>query len=124
MNPWFLVAALVCGFTLVMHLVPGGRAAVRPLLDPELKMRKFPRYSNYFCWHIVSLTLAALTAAFAWSAMAGTNIDLAIAATLLSAAILAWNVTLNVWQKLPRHAAPQWVFFAPITILGLAGILP
>ncbi len=122
LNWWLAAAALASFVTFAIHTFVGTGQIARPLLDPGLKLSSVSRYTNYYCWHLVTITLLAQAACFAWAALPSRAPDLAVLATVLAAGFLAWNITLNLWRRLPIAVAPQWVFFAPITILGAVGL--
>ncbi|MEO0637088.1 MAG: hypothetical protein AAFY73_10610, partial [Pseudomonadota bacterium] len=78
---WLWISAGLAGFICLIHIFAGGRESVPPLLSSD--MESLPKYTNYYCWHLVSLTLAAMAAAYAFAAAYPSAWELAVAATLL-----------------------------------------
>lgn len=120
MNIWYLAAAILAGGTCLVHIVLGGRVAARPLLRDE-RLSSVARYTNYFCWHLVTLTLAAMAVGYAWAAYRPGGTDVAMLMTLLAAGFVAWNVAMIRLFGLRTVEHPQFVFFAPMIALGAAG---
>ncbi|MEM7078522.1 MAG: hypothetical protein AAF513_07840 [Pseudomonadota bacterium] len=118
---WLYVAAALAAFTAVVHVLGGGRSAARPLLDSALADE--PKYTNYYCWHMVSIIIAFMAACFALSAARLASIDLAIGATLLAVLFAAWSLLLIVWKRQPVMRLPQWILFLPIALTGALGVL-
>lgn len=122
MNGWFASAAALSAVTCAIHIIPGGREIARPLLASG-DLAQVPKYTSYYCWHMVTITLAALAAAFGWAAADPRAGEAAIVATALSLAFAVWSLALIARFKLPPLQYPQWALFLPIAALGLAGSL-
>ena len=110
------MSALTC----LLHVFVGGPDTVGPLLKSDLGT--VSKYTNYYCWHLVTITLAALAAGYfipiywpgAW--------ELAVAATLVAAGFTLWSIVLNLMVRKHPLALPQWMLFTPITIFGILGL--
>lgn len=122
MNTWFLAAAALGVLTCLAHLFLGGRGAARPLLAAD-GLASMPRYTHYFCWHIVTILLAAQGGGYAWAAMAPDGLDVAVILTLIALATTLWNFLMIARHRLKWQQHPQFIFFLPMTILGTGGIL-
>ena len=122
MNVWFSLAALAAFATFLAHTFVGTGPIARPLLERACNLSPVSRYTNYYCWHLVTMTLLAQSACFAWAAMPGKAIDLAVLATALAVGFLVWSVVLNLRHRLALATAPQWIFFLPMAGLGLLGL--
>ena len=120
-NLWLLAAAGLSLATMFIHLLIGGPETVGPLLSAK-DLDSIPRATAYYCWHIVSITLGAMAAAFGMSVMTGAP-DAALIATIMSAGFTVWSVVLIITHKLPWLAMGQWAFFGPITIVGVIGLV-
>lgn len=121
MNLFLAGASLAALATWLTHLVAGGKEVARPLLDcPGLQ--PVPKYTAYYCWHLVTWTLASMAAFYAVAAALPDQRPLALAATILAAGCLAWNAGLIGWRRLRPAQYPQWVLFAAITLLGMLGL--
>ena len=121
MNFWFLAAAAVSFFTCALHIVLGGREAARPLLATT-DLDHVAKYTNYYCWHLVTIVIASLGTAFAFASRPGAGIDLALFACALSLAFALWSVSMVILHRLHPLKFGQWALFLPIAILGVAGI--
>lgn len=120
---WYLTAAAVVSlFTCGVHAFLGGPATVGPLLASE-DIDPVAKYTNYYCWHIVTAVLLAMPAGFAAAAYWPDSWELAVMMTALSGAFLLWNIILIVWKYREPWKMPQWTLFAPITALGVLGLL-
>ncbi|SDE03475.1 hypothetical protein [Kordiimonas lacus] len=120
MNIWFLLAGSASALTMLIHCILGGREIARPLLDAT-DIHAVAKYTNYYCWHLVSLTLAAMAGSFFWAAFHPEGIELAVLATFLSTAFCVWNLGLVTWKKQRFSQMPQWALFLAITVLALPG---
>lgn len=112
------------GFSLVcwsVHTFVGGRLIARPLVRSDLAA--VPRLTSYYCWHIVTIVLAALPAAYAYAALVPSGRDVAVLATALAGSFLVWSLTLVVWKRRRPFELPQWALFLPVTAAGVLGVL-
>lgn len=120
LNPiWIWCACGASGFTCLLHIFVGGPSTAKPLLESDLD--SVAKYTNYYCWHLVTITLAAMTAAYLISALTPSAWELAVAATLLAAGFAIWSIALNLIKKTHPLALPQWILFIPITVFGILG---
>jgi hypothetical protein len=121
MNQLFAGAALAALVTFLAHLIAGGKEIARPLLDCR-GLDAVSKYTAYYCWHIVTWTLASMTGFYAAAAVLPAQRPLALAATVLAVGCLAWNAGLIGWRRLRPMQYPQWLLFAAITALGILGL--
>jgi hypothetical protein len=115
---------VACVFSLVvcaLHVWLGGREAARPLLDSEL--RSIPKYTNYYAWHMVTIVIAAMGAAFAYAALVPDGRDVGLAALGLAIAFTLWSLTLIAWKYRRPTLLPQWLLFLSVSIAGAVGLL-
>jgi hypothetical protein len=122
MNDWFLGAAGLSAFTFVLHVVAGGRETAGPLLE-STELGRIAKYTSYYCWHLVTISIASIAAAFLFAAQPGGNFSLAAFATGLSFAFAVLNIAIAARFGLPFWEFGQWVLFLGIALLGLAGLL-
>lgn len=120
MNMALLSAAGLSLACWAVHTFVGGREVARPLLDA--KMASVPKYTSYYCWHLVTIVLLAMTAAFAYGAVAPTGKDVAVFALGLSIAFSIWSLVLVVWKRQRLLQLPQWLLFLVISVVAAAGI--
>ena len=103
----------------MLHVFAGGPIAARPLLLSD--MRDEAKYTNYYCWHLVSIVIAAMTFGFAYAAVEAAGRDVAIIMTVLAGMFAAWSLGLVLWKRQRPFRLPQWLLFAPIAVLGAVG---
>ena len=124
LNIWFLIAGISSFAVCLTHISLGGRVAARPLLDAT-ELRPIAKYTNYYCWHIVSIVIAGMGVMFFVSAFFRSAFELAWVAIIFATLFSLWNIVLY-WsvRKHFRHwyELPQWVLFAPIAAFGLIGV--
>ena len=108
--------------TTLIHIFAGGPTVAAPLLAAK-DIAETPKLTNYYCWHIVSITLAAMSFAFVYAAFAPGEVALAAMWTLIAAAFALWSVALVVWKRQKPLDLPQWTLFAVIAGFGAAGVL-
>jgi len=122
MNIWFLSAAILAAMTTMLHIFAGGRFAARPLLDAQ-DLSSSPKYTNYFCWHIVTIALTMLAFGYGYAAQNEAGYDVALIATVMAGLVGVWNLFLIRQFRLKAKRHPQFVFFFSMAILGLAGLI-
>lgn len=121
MDIYFAVAGAACFVTFCIHTWAGGPAIARPLLLSR-DMHDVPKYTNYYCWHLVTITLFAMALAFGWAAFEASAKDVGIFAYMLSVAFLVWNLVLIVWKKQAFLQMPQWLLFLMISLTATPAI--
>ena len=120
MNIFLAIAALLSLVTWAIHTFVGGPHAARPLLAS--KLGPMAKYTNYYCWHLVTLTLFAMAAGFGYAAVVPEGRDVAILLTILSAGFAVWSLILVGISRRSPVELPQWILFIAITIPAVAGI--
>jgi hypothetical protein len=119
---WFLFAAAVVSLiTFLAHLFWGGREVVKPLLDTS-DLQEIPKLTMYYCWHIVTLLLFGTSCVYVYLSLFQFDIPLTIAITSIAAACALLSLGLIVIRRLRPLDYPQWVFFIPITLLGVLSL--
>lgn len=116
---WLYCASALSLFTMLLHVFGGGRSAASPLLASDLNDEA--KFTNYYCWHMVTITIGCMAVGFALAASGTASADLAIAATLLAALFTVWSVALTLWKKQRLMTLPQWILFLPIAMAGAMG---
>lgn len=122
MNAWFLSAAGVAALICAIHVVAGGREAVRPLLA-STELNRSAKYTHYYCWHLITITIAVLAAAFAYASRPGAGSDVAVLATGMSFLFALLSIVQIAIFRLPMKEFGQWVLFLGLALLGLAGLM-
>lgn len=122
MNLFHLLAGIAALIVLATHVFVGGRLFVKPLLAAE-QLHRVTRLTLYYCWHLVTLLIAAIAALYLLAAAAPHWLHLAITATVLATgASLLCLLIVIAWRQRPWRM-PQWLFFAIVAALGTAGLM-
>jgi len=122
MNLFLLAASAASFFTFAVHTWVGGPVAARALLRSS-DMHDVPKFTNYYCWHLVTITLFLMGVAFAWASIEPGGLDVAWFAFALSVSFLVWNLVLIVWKKQSFLYMPQWLLFLGISAIALPGMI-
>ncbi|WP_417458850.1 hypothetical protein [Kordiimonas sp.] len=120
MNTFFMTAGITTLVICSIHCWFGGRYIAEPLLRAR-DIHEVPKYTNYYCWHLVTLSLIAMAAAFIWAALSPEAIELAVLALALSITYCLWNLALILWKKQSFRSMPQWSLFFVSSLLGVIG---
>ena len=124
MTDWNTPFALAAGWAFMiacLHTVVGSHTDVRPLLASDL--REPAKSTVFYCWHIVTLLLVALAAAFAWSAAPGAPPLAAGVATVAAAVLAGWGLACGLLRgRSLIKELPQWLLFAVLGGLGAWGL--
>ncbi|MEL6111885.1 MAG: hypothetical protein AAFR20_03685 [Pseudomonadota bacterium] len=121
MNIWFVGAGILGILVMLIHLFLGGREIARPTLN-DGDMPSVVRYTNYFCWHLVTLSLGLMSAGFFYSAFPQTPVAPAVAALLFASAAAFLCLGVNFRFSLKQAHHPQWLLFLPIAAAGAIGM--
>ncbi|PCI59997.1 MAG: hypothetical protein COB37_10195 [Kordiimonadales bacterium] len=121
MNWYFLGAAAASFFTFAVHTFVGGPAIAGPLLEAS-DLKKVPKFTNYYCWHLVTIVLFAMGGAFAWAAYFPEGIELGWLSFLLAVSFMVWNLIMIVKHQLKLMQFPQWILFLGISIFAAPGL--
>lgn len=119
-NVWFAVAGAASAVTLVIHVILGGKYIARPLLK-SADMSQTAKFTNYFCWHLVTIFIGVMAFSFLAAAMRG---EYALGLTMTFAAMLSalLNAGIVLVNKQSFKLMPQWLLFLVIAILGGLGV--
>ena len=120
MNIGLLVAAVLTLATWAIHTFLGGPAVARPLLESE--MEEVAKYTNYYCWHIVTLVLIVMAGGYGYAAFVPGGADVAVLLTLLSVGFTVWSLVLVAWSKRTALELPQWTLFLGISVAAVWGL--
>lgn len=120
MNTFFGVAALLSAAVFLIHTFLGGRTIAVPLLKAK-DLHPVPKLTSYYCWHIVTITLAIIAGMFAYAAYSTDGIDLGWTATLLTLGYCLLGLWVPVRNNQKYQNMPQGWLFLPIVIMGVLG---
>lgn len=121
MNAWLAIAAALAAATTLIHAILGGRHVATPLLAVE-RLHPVPKFTMYYCWHLVTIVLAALALAFGLVATGLGSRDLALFATVGAALFCLWGLAMIGLFGLRIAHFPQWTLFAAIAVSGTIGL--
>lgn len=121
MNLYLFVAGLFSAFTCGLHVILGGKAAAASLLASR-DMHRVAVYTNYYCWHMVTLVLAVQAVAFLWAAVDTAAYAAAVMAAGLAVLFMVWSLLLILWKKQRFLQLPQWILFLAISAAALPGL--
>jgi hypothetical protein len=120
-QPLFWAAALACSITFAVHTFIGGARVARPLLA-DRSLPRASKWLSYYCWHIVTVLLAAMALGYAYAAWSGNGRDLVAAQTALSAALSILSAGVAFKADINPLRFPSTTLFAVTACLGAAGL--
>ncbi|WP_420429954.1 hypothetical protein [Kordiimonas sp.] len=120
MNTFFMTAGITTFVICGIHCWFGGRHIAAPLLKAR-DIHQVPKFTNYYCWHLVTLALIAMASAFVWAAISPEAIELAVFSAALSVSFCLWNLALIIWKKQSFRELPQWSLFLVSSLIGCLG---
>ncbi|MEL6505893.1 MAG: hypothetical protein AAFQ10_15730 [Pseudomonadota bacterium] len=118
---WLWVAAGLSLFTFALHSFATRHDIVQPLLEADL--HRVSKYTHYYCWHMVTITLFAMAAFYAVAAQFPSAWELAAVSTGLAMAFALWSIALVVWKRQKMFELPQWTLFIVISAAGAMGFI-
>lgn len=121
MIPMFVPATIALAVALT-HLFAGGRELVGPLLASR-DMVKPVRLTHYYCWHLVTISLFGLAAAYGWAALDASARELAVFVTVVSGLFCVWGLGLVLGQRQRHKHMPQWILFCALTVTGVLALI-
>ncbi|WP_020401404.1 hypothetical protein [Kordiimonas gwangyangensis] len=121
MNTYFLSGSAVTAVICFIHCWFGGKFVAEPLLKAR-DLHEVPKYTNYYCWHMVSIMLAVMSGAYLWAGLRADAMELGVLAFALSVAFCVWSLVLVTWKKQSFRELPQWSLFAVAAALGGLGL--
>jgi hypothetical protein len=117
---WFWIAAAIAATTFYVHVFIGGPRVASPLLADE-KLPKASKWLSYYCWHIVSILLAAMAASFTFVAIGWANAQIALLLGGLSLLFSLLSILVAVKGEINPLRFPSTSLFALIAISSLGG---
>jgi len=120
MNLFLIAAAVLSAGVFLIHTFLGGRTIAVPLLKSG-DLHPVPKYVAYYCWHLVTIVLAAIAVMFAVAGVRAQSLDLAWVATALTALFCLLGLAVPPIKKQKYGDMPQGWLFLPIFLLGTLG---
>ncbi len=122
MNKWHLTSGVWLAVIFLAHFFGGTAEVAVPLLAAN-DIGETVKYLNYYCWHLVSITLLLMSVGMIRAAFSAFGRDVAILITALAAAFGLWGIALPIMVEQPYIEMPQGWLFVPVALLGWVGIL-
>ena len=120
MNTYLLVASVLTFLTWCVHTFMGTRDIAGPLLRSE--MDPVPKYTNFYCWHGITVVLAAMSGGYLYAALVPAGRDLAVFVTAIGVALSLLGLLLVFRLNQKTIDMPQWVLFAIISAVAIPGL--
>lgn len=95
MNIYLLIATGLSHFAFLLHLLMGGREVARPLLQAT-ELSKTCQFTNYYCWHLVTISLAFIAVVFSLHLYLPLSTDLILAVSALMLLYGLWSLVMIV----------------------------
>jgi len=115
-------AAVVSFITFLVHTFIGGPRVAGPLLASS-HLPIASKWLNYFCWHIATLFLLAMSFGFAYVAMHPDRPELAVFLSALSAALAVLSAAVAIKGGIHPLRFPSTSLLAAVAILGASALL-
>ena len=116
------VASGLALLTFGVHTFVGGKVVARPLLA-DRSLPRASKWLNYFCWHVVTLLLAAMTVALGYSAATGQGTELAAFLGLLSIGCSALSAGVALRAGINPLRFPSTSLFFAVAVAVAAAFL-
>lgn len=119
---FFSIAALALIALIALHVTVGHNEVARPLLNSSA-FKTDVIYALYLCWHLLTLLMIASVGAYVLAAGFPAHKEFALAATIMLCLFALWSLSVTIWKRQRHRDLPQWIAFAAVAMLGLAGHL-
>lgn len=120
--PW-LLAGVISALVFLLHVIAGGIHIAKPLLAAR-DLHRVPKYTQYYCWHLTSISLALMSLCFFWATLLGGSRDLALLGGGMAGLFALWGLALPFLRpgaSIGYRELPQGWLFVPITLLAFYG---
>ncbi len=114
-------AAAVNFAILLIHIFGGGPPTVGPLMKSK-DIGGVAKMTNYYCWHLVTITLFAMGACWVWYLLDENAREVAVLATGFSIAFMLWGLILVFGKKLKTLEMPQWILFGVSSLVSIGAL--
>lgn len=122
MDVIFLMAGIGSVAIAALHVFAGGPQIAAPMVRSEA-LHPVVRYTNYYCWHLVTISLVLLAAAFLWPAFDPAAWEVAVFGTVMAGGFSIWGLVLVLAKGQSFVQMPQGWLFLPIAVLGAWGLV-
>lgn len=107
---------------MLIHLFAGGPEIARPLLQSD-DIPDVAKYVNYYCWHLVTMTIGAMSVGLIWASIDVSQTGLMWMWTVMAVLFTLWSLVLIRWKTQNIWQMPQWTLFGLISVLAIAGVV-
>ena len=121
-NYWLFSAGIVAALSVLIHVFGGGPEIAHPLLRAT-ELPDVSKYVNYYCWHLVTMTIAAMAVGLIWASIDPGQTGLASMWSVMAVLFTAWSLALIKWKRQKIWTMPQWTLFGLISVLALIGMV-
>lgn len=121
-NIWLFAAGGVAALSVLIHVFAGGPEIAHPLLRSK-ELPDVSKYVNYYCWHLVTMTIAAMAVGLIWASIDVTQTGLAYLWTVMAVLFTIWSLVLIRWKHQKIWHMPQWTLFGLISVLAVVGLI-
>ena len=122
MNAWLLVASLLALGCWGIHTFVGERTVARPLVAAG-DLDAVPKWTQFYCWHLVTITLAVMAFGLGYAAFVPSALDVALLIAALATAFGLFGLVLPRRVGRTYEEMPQGFLLLPIGLLALVGAL-
>ena len=116
------MASIVAGITFYVHTFIGGVRVAGPLLADE-NLPLATKWLAYYCWHLVTIMIAAMTLFFAAAASYGVPAALVFAFSLFCLSCSGLSAIVAIKGGIAPWRFPSTTLFAVVGLTGTAGVL-
>ena len=98
---WLYSASALSAITALIHIFGGGKSVAKPLL--ESSMNDEAKYTNYYCWHMVTIIIVVMAVCFFLAARSVEFRELGVLSSALSFAFAIWSCLLIYIKKQKKY---------------------
>lgn len=122
MNFWLLSASVLTAAIWAIHTFLGGRSVAHPLILAT-DLEPVPKWTQYYCWHMVTITLAVMSIGLGYAALVSDASEVALLIGLLAVAFSVFGLLLPPRVKVSYVEMPQGFLFLPVVGLVTIGLI-
>ncbi|MFK7861184.1 MAG: hypothetical protein AB8B64_20375 [Granulosicoccus sp.] len=122
MNVWLLSSGILTTAIWGIHTFLGGPSIARPLLSAT-DLGAVPKWTQYYCWHLVTITLAAMAVGLGYAAFVPEAHDVALLISFLALLFALFGLLLPLRAGVTYAEMPQGFLFLPVAGLAFVGVM-
>lgn len=116
------LAAITSLITFTVHTFIGGPRVAGPLLATT-HLPIASKWLNYYCWHLATVFLLAMSMGFAYVALHPDRPELAVFLSVISATLSALSAAVAIKGRINPFRFPSTSLFAAVSALSAAALL-